>query len=187
MKTKKKLNKNVKLKNGKVLTLTTPSIDNAQELADYYNTIVCQSRFVAADAMDTKLTAENETQWIEKSEKDERSLIIAAKLDGKIVGLGNISTKNPKYIRFKHSCGLGVSVLKDFWGLGIASAIMTELVEFARKASFEQIELDVVSTNESAVHLYKKFGFVEEGLLTHAMKYTDGTYADFIKMQKFLV
>lgn len=187
MKTTKKLNKKIKLKNGEILTLTSPKVDNAQEMADYYTTIVAQTRFISSDIMDSKATKESQQGWIEGTLHDEQSLVILAQIDGKIVGLGNVNPKRNNKVRYRHVCLVGVSVLKEYWGLGIASAIMKGLIEFAKKARFEQIELDVVSTNESAVHLYKKFGFIEEGRLTHAMKYTDGTYADFIIMQKFLV
>lgn len=179
--------KQVKLKNGKTLVLISPKIENAQEMADYYNMIVAETKFISADIMDPKATKESQEKWIKGSIDDEKSLVITAQIDGKIVGMGNINPKGKNKVRYKHVCLIGVSVLKQFWGLGIASAIMKELIEFAKKIGYEQIELDVVSANESAVHLYKKFGFVEEGRLTHAMKYTDGTYADFIKMQKFLL
>lgn len=179
--------KQIKLKNGETLVLTSPKIENAQEMADYYNTMITETRFVASDIFDSKATIESQEKWINQSLNDEKSLIVIAQIGGKIVGMGNINPKGTKRVRYRHVCLIGVSVLKQFWGLKIASAILTELINFAKKTDYEQIELDVVSTNESAIHLYKKFRFVEEGRLTHAMKYTDGTYADFIKMQKFLI
>lgn len=179
--------KQIKLKNGETLVLTSPKIENAQEMADYYNTMITETRFVASDILDSKATMESQEKWINQSLNDEKSLIVIAQIGGKIVGMGNINPKGTKRVRYRHVCLIGVSVLKQFWGLKIASAIINELINFAKKTGYEQIELDVVSTNEGAIHLYKKFGFVEEGRLTHAMKYTDGTYADFIKMQKFLI
>ena len=40
----------------------------------------------------------------------------------------------------------------------------------------------MVSTNESAVRLYTRCGFVEYGRHPRMMKYRDGTYADTILM-----
>ena len=179
--------KHLKLKNDKNLILTSPKIENAQEIADYLNTIAGQTRFMSIDIDDAEATREGEEKWITEIAKDEKSLNVIAQVDGKIVGLGNVNPKRISRIRYRHACLIGISILKEYWGLGIASAIMSELIDFAKKTGFEQIELDVVSTNESAIHLYKKYGFVEVGHLIHAMKYTDGTYADFIKMQKFLI
>ncbi len=179
--------KRIKLKNGKTLILTSPKIENAQEIADYYNRVIAETRFLSADIKDEKDTVESQEKCIRENMVDKKSLDVIALLDGQIVGIGNVNPKRNNKVRYRHVCLIGVSVLKQFWGLGIASAIMNELINFAKKVKFEQIELNVVSTNESAIHLYKKFGFVEEGRLSRAMKYTDGTYADLINMQKFLI
>ncbi|MDE7260854.1 MAG: hypothetical protein K2N78_02150 [Oscillospiraceae bacterium] len=65
-----------------------------------------------------------------------------------------------------------------------------EEVELIRKkresAGFEQMELDVVSTNAPAIGLYKKLGFVPIGTMPRALKYRDGSYADFLLMVKQL-
>ena len=44
----------------------------------------------------------------------------------------------------------------------------------------------VVSANEAAVGLYRKFGFETTGTVPHAFRYQDGTYADFLFMVKRL-
>ena len=88
--------------------------------------------------------------------------------------------------RLAHRCDMGVSVLKEFWGLGIASEIMKVIIDKAKEVGFEQIELQVVEENAPARHLYKKFGFYETGYINHGMKYADGTYAKLILMQKDL-
>ena len=82
---------------------------------------------------------------------------------------------------------MGISVLKEFWGLGIASEIMKVLIETAETYGYEQIELAVVSENTPAINLYNKFGFYETGYRNNAMKYADGSYAKFILMQKDLI
>lgn len=177
--------KQIKLKNGETLVLTSPKIENAQEMADYYNTMITETRFVESDILDSKTTMESQEKWINQSLNDEKSLIVIAQIGGKIVGMGNINPKGTKRVRYRHVCLIGVSVLKQFWGLKIASAIINELINFAKKTGYEQIELDVVSTNEGAIHLYKKFGFVEEGHLTHAMKYTMEQLQILLKCKNF--
>ena len=71
---------------------------------------------------------------------------------------------------------------KSCWGKGVGTAIMHALIEAAKTTALEQLELDVVSTNERAIRLYARCGFEEYGRRPRMMKYRDGTYADAILM-----
>ena len=63
----------------------------------------------------------------------------------------------------RHRAEFGISVLRDYWGLGIGRALMRACIQCARNAGCLQLELDVVTENERAVALYKSEGFVEYG------------------------
>ena len=91
--------KHLKLKNDKNLILTSPKIENAQEIADYLNTIAGQTRFMSIDIDDAKATKDGEEKWITEIAKDEKSLNVIAQVDGKIVGLGNVNPKRISRIR----------------------------------------------------------------------------------------
>lgn len=65
--------------------------------------------------------------------------------------------------------------------------MMRTVLEEARKAGFEQAELEVISENKDAISLYKKPEFETHGHLPHNMKYSDGTYADAEWMVKLLI
>ena len=58
--------------------------------------------------------------------------------------------------------------------------------EHARQSGFEQIELEVVSTNRRAIGLYVKYDFQVYGTRPHGIKYPDGSYADDYLMRKVL-
>ena len=178
--------KEIKLKNGQILTITEPTLDDAQELADYANAIRKESRFITLSEEDGFSSKESQEKWIQSTINNNRYFIFSAKIDGKIVGIGNFGQKSNK-IRIAHRCDMGVSVLKEYWGLGIATELMKVIVEKAKEVRFEQIELQVVSENKSARHLYSKFGFYETGYIKNGMKYSDNTYAKLILMQKDLI
>jgi len=178
--------KDIKLKNGQILTIAQATLEDAENHAIYTNNIMIESNFLSMDQKDGVSTANSQSKWIETTLNNDKIFIFFAKIDGKIVGCANFSPISNK-IRFKHRCDMGISVLKEFWGLGIASEMMRVLVEKAKEVGYEQIELQVVDTNEPARHLYTKFGFYETGFINNAMKYTDGTYAKFILMQKDLI
>lgn len=90
-----------------------------------------------------------------------------------------------KHTRHCHRGRLGMGLLKDFRGQGIGGLLLSSTIEMAKLFGLEKIELNVYSSNEFAIRLYKKFGFSEEGLIRHYRK-LDGQYFDSVAMAKFL-
>lgn len=175
----------IKLKNGQILTIAPAVIEDAEQLAEFANKIKTESKFITMSEEDGISTANSQMKWVQSTLDNNKTFIFLAKINGKIVGNGNFGAKSNK-IRLAHRCDMGISVLKEYWGLGIASEIMKVIIDKAKEVGFEQIELQVVDTNEPARHLYTKFGFYETGYINNGMKYTDGTYAKLILMQKDL-
>jgi ribosomal protein S18 acetylase RimI-like enzyme len=63
-----------------------------------------------------------------------------------------------------------VSVLKDFMGLGIASELLRECIEYAIKENFREIKLEVNKENSYAIGLYRKFDFIIDGISDSFLK-----------------
>ena len=61
---------------------------------------------------------------------------------------------------------------------GAASALMEEILAFAKENGFEQLNLEVRSSNTRAIHLYEKYGFRKLCTFPHFFK-IDGEYIDF--------
>ena len=72
-------------------------------------------------------------------------------------------------------------------GSNAGTLLLKELLAAAKAAGYEQAELDVVSANAPAVGLYRKLGFETVGTIPRAMRYQDGSYADFLLMAKSLL
>ena len=71
---------------------------------------------------------------------------------------------------------LGLSVAPEAQGLGAGERLMTALLDEARAAGYERVELLVWVDNSRAEALYRKVGFVEEGLAPYAA-WRDGGWA----------
>jgi ribosomal protein S18 acetylase RimI-like enzyme len=56
-----------------------------------------------------------------------------------------------------------VSVLQAYSGEGLASGLMGRCTEKARKLGLRELRLEVATVNSPAIHLYRKFEFVECG------------------------
>lgn len=81
---------------------------------------------------------------------------------------------------------MDITLYQKFCGMGIGTALLREILTAAKAAGYEQAELEVVSTNAPAVGLYRKLGFEDVGTMPRALKYQDGTYADFLLMARTL-
>lgn len=173
------------LKSGEIVKIYSPSLEDAQGLADNFNIVTRETRNLSFGASDATMKAEDEFEWILEHVNNERSCMICASISGKIVGASEITHKSDKPLT-KHRSNFGISIQKAHWHKGIGSIMMQTLCETAKNIGLEQIELEVVATNLPAKNLYKKMGFVETGVLPHGLKYEDGTYADLLQMVKFL-
>ena len=92
----------------------------------------------------------------------ENEIEIIAVVNGVVAGTAGIEAVGTKY-KVRHRAELGISVAKEFWGLGIGCALMDACIECARQAGYVQLELDVVSENSRAISMYEKAGFEEYG------------------------
>ena len=173
-----------KLKDGRKIIISGAKSSDAIELTSVANKVRAESKYLSLGENDPPMSVEKEIKFIEDMNKASYPSFIVAKLDGKIAGYGMIAIG--KNLRNKHRAVLGIATLKEFWGLGIGRKIMDVLMVCAKKLNLEQIFLSVVYENIRAIKLYKDFGFITTGMSEKAMKYEDGTYADFINMVKFL-
>ena len=173
------------LKNGEEIVLCYPTVDDAQGCADHANVVFAETPNLVNGPEDGLLTAEQEVAWISKFLEAERDVIVIAKHNGKIIGLANLSARSSK-ARVQHRSSFGISVQKAYWSVGVGSALLEQIIKLAKQIGFEQIELTVMKGNDKAQSLYKKFGFVETGVIPNALKYADGTYSDSISMVNML-
>lgn len=99
-----------------------------------------------------------------------------AEVDGTVVGMANLFQPNEP--RLKHSGALGMMVHPHYWGMGIGTQLMKNLVSSADNwFNLTRVELEVNTDNPAAVALYHKVGFEIEG--THSYHaYGDGRMAD---------
>ncbi|MCA9765889.1 MAG: GNAT family N-acetyltransferase [Carnobacterium sp.] len=67
--------------------------------------------------------------------------------------------------RTRHSGNIGIMIHKEYQNKGIGTALLAALIDVADNwLMLVRLELTVFEDNESAIHLYKKFGFEKEGL-----------------------
>lgn len=63
----------------------------------------------------------------------------------------------------------GLAIHPDYFGQGFGKKMLHEIISFCKTVGILRIELSVAVSNDKAIQLYEKVGFVKEGVLR---KYT---------------
>ena len=175
----------VTLKDGSTCVIRSAGPEDAARMLQYVHVMLGETRFLLRTPEEFDYTEEAEANVLAGRMNDPRSLMLLAEKDGQIIASADVRSHGIKS-RTWHRSNLGMSVRKDYWHLGVGSALMERLIAFAKNAKFEQIELEVVAANRRALNLYVKYGFEVYGTRPHGMKYEDGTYANEYMMVKML-
>lgn len=77
---------------------------------------------------------------------------------------------------------LGMLVAADWRGRGVGAALLGAGIDWARGAGAHKVALQVWPHNAPALALYRRFGFVEEGLLRRHYRRRNGELWDAIVM-----
>lgn len=121
-----------------------------------------RNRLLLSYPEENSFDAEQEAQFLQEKTESAKEIEIIALADGRVVGTAGIEALGAKY-KVRHRAEIGISVLKEYWGLGLGRALMEACIQCAREAGYAQLELDVVADNARALELYQKLGFVEYG------------------------
>jgi len=167
--------KRFKTKKGAVVTIRKAKVSDAKAILEYTNTISKESDFLTFGEGEFNKTVEEEELFIENVSKRNNALFIIAEIEGKIVGTLNFS--GGARPRTMHTGEFGVSVLKEYWGNGIGTELIKYLIEWCKNSNvIRKINLRVRRDNYSAIHVYKKLGFIEEGVITRDFRINDIFY-----------
>ena len=102
-------------------------------------------------------------------------------VDGKVAGTAGIDAIGPQY-KVAHRAEFGISILKEYWGLGIGRALMEACIQCAKTAGYAQLELEVVAENAKAISMYQTAGFVEYGRNPKGFHSRNAGYQELISM-----
>ncbi|HEX2924957.1 MAG TPA: GNAT family N-acetyltransferase [Ruminiclostridium sp.] len=171
-----------KIIEGKNLTwlLRCPTAKDAAELSELRVKIDGETENLDREPGEGFLLPKDFESLVYKDSISERTLFLVAEAGGKIVGFTRC--EGNELNRFKHKAEFGICILKDYWGHGIGNIMLEKVLTWADAAGIEKISLTVVQTNTKAIKLYKKYGFLEEGVLIKDRIHKDGNYYNTVIM-----
>lgn len=157
-----KYNKNITIKDGRKCLLRNGTSGDGKTVLECFNKCHRETDFLLTYPDENTFTAELEAEYLQSKTDSGNEIEIISVVDGVVAGTAGIDSIGGKE-KIKHRAEFGISVLKEYWGLGIGRALTDACIECAREAGYLQLELDVVADNKNAVALYESVGFVEYG------------------------
>ncbi len=175
-------------KNGMKITLRRikrADIRRAKEFMEFINEIIDENDYIHYNK---RFSLKEERVWVKetlKGNKKRESATLLAEHEGKIVGSSGIISKNG---RENHVAVLGITIRRDYRGLGIGAQMILTAINEAKKSLKTKpkiIELDVFETNKNAQTLYQKLGFKEIARLPNRIQRREQMISKII-MEKYV-
>ncbi|HCZ06914.1 MAG: hypothetical protein PWP37_1504 [Thermotogota bacterium] len=161
-------------------------VDDASSVVEFLKQVVTETNFLITLPEEVP-SVKDEEFFIERINSHPNSLMLLA-LDpvnnDRVVGVLTFSGSNRRKV--KHAGEFGISVLREYQGRGIATAMLNHLFQWARSRGIKKINLRVMAGNTRAIALYTKLGFEFEGVCKRAVRQKDGSYEDLIFMGRWL-
>lgn len=175
-----KIMKKTIFKNGEKIFIREMEIDDAEKFLTYVKIIGDETDNLTFTSDEMNYTIEEEKSIIEGFRKNENELILKAETEkGEIVA--SLVFRSSMRKKVSHVGEFGISVLKKYWGIGIAKNMLKFLEDWASKAeTISKINLRVKEDNIRAIELYKKLGYKDEGIRSRAYKIDEKYYSEVL-------
>ena len=165
----------VSLADGRVLGIRKAHPADAPELLAYIEQTSAQTDFFTFGPGEFDLSEAEERHYLGAVLDSPNQVFLLALVDGAIVGTANFDA--PRRPRVRHSGEIGMSVHRDFWRMGVGSALLDTLIAWAKATGIvTKLNLKVRTDNDRAIALYRRKGFALEGTIRNDMKLGDHYY-----------
>ena len=166
--------KTIRLKDGREAILRCPGEEDIPGMLEYLYVTSGETEFLLRYPEECgKYTYEGEKALFERMKASPTDLMLACLVEGKVAGNCQL-TMNTK-LKTRHRGSVAIAQRKEFWNLGIGSAMFEEMIRIAKQRPYlRQLELEFIEGNSRARALYEKFGFRIAGMHPDAILLKDG-------------
>jgi len=174
--------KNIKvtLKNGEQVSIRQASMSDAGKLLEAINTYVPQSDYIPLLEEELSKSVKEKSDWINSFLKHDNSLLLVAEYEDEIIGNIDLTGSSRKIM--EHTGLIGMGILKEWRNSGLGTQLVSALIGWSKQHPvLELIWLQVYTENKLGIGLYKKMGFVENGIIKDFFK-QDNRYLDNLTM-----
>ena len=145
--------KEIPLKDGRTAILRSPTREDAQALVDYMVQTAGETDFLLRTPAECTMTAESEAAFLQSICDSPDSVMILCTVDGVLAGNCQITRMNR--LKTRHRGSVAIALLKEYWSLGIGTALFSEMIAIAEDWGLKQLELEYIEGNDRARRLYE--------------------------------
>ncbi|MGG4491890.1 N-acetyltransferase family protein [Metabacillus idriensis] len=165
-------------KNGEQVTLRQVRAEDAKDIIQAVKSIIDSGTYIQKERA---RSIQEEADFISDM-KEKNNLYLGVECKGKIVGIARVIRGE---LEMKKHTGLFRTWLSDSaQGLGIGKELMNATLEWCRTNNLHKLCLTVFASNEIALKLYQRYGFVIEGT-QRDQAILNGKFDDEIHMAYF--
>jgi RimJ/RimL family protein N-acetyltransferase len=168
---------------GNVMKIRKLVPEDGEAFAQLIQDVENESSYMLFGPGERNVSEDIQRRMIEAFSSRDNAAIFAAEVNGLLAGY--LIVNGGMAGRVRHSAALVIGIRKDYRGQGVGYSLFQKLDSWAMEAGLHRLELSVVSENERALGLYKKAGFIVEGIKKHSI-FIDGEYHDEYIMAKLL-
>ena len=168
--------KNLKLKDGKKAVVRPLKADDEKEFHKLFQGIPERERmFIKHRVQDVKVIRD----WCKNIDYG-RNLPLMGLIDGQIVGAATLHQRLGGWKR--HIGRVSVLVHPDFRGRGLATRLITEILEVAREVGLEKVEAAFIAEQAAAMKMFAMLGFSQLVRLDDYVKDMQAITHDYVLM-----
>lgn len=167
------------------ITLREATPKDAKELLRVMNILDKETPFLLVNQHSLNLKEEAMAQQIDFLYEQENQLILLAFNHDELIGVATVMGETDLPLR--HIGEIGISILKEYWGYGLGTVMLEEIIDWAIEGQqIKRLEIKVQERNNRAVHLYQKLNFETEGIIRCGFLSENNDYLDIILMSLIL-
>ena len=147
----------ITLKDGRTCVLRNAAEQDAEAVLSNFILTHGQTDYLTSYPDEISFSEEQERDYLKKNRESRCEVEIVAVIGGRIAGTAGVRRVGTAE-KVRHRASFGISIDRDWWGLGIGRGLTQSCIECAGKMGYLQLELEVSAKNDRALALYRSEG-----------------------------
>ena len=159
------------------------AIDDASAFLELNYKLDAETNFMLFEAGERTTTIEQIESRIKTTLQSTNEMVFVLEVDEQIVGYAMVI--GGRLNRNFHKGSLVMGIVQKYTGMGNGSKLFEHLIKWCKASELHRLELTVMTHNERAIALYKKYGFSIEGTIRDSLL-VDNVFVDEYMMSLIL-